>query len=276
MMRAPARRDGARVCNGAGMPALDRDGVRIHYDVTGDGPPVLVTHGFSATSHMFAGTARALAPTHRVVTWDVRGHGRSDYPADDGAYTVPLSVGDMVGILDAVGADRAVLMGHSMGGYLSLETRLAHPERVAGLVLVGTGPGYRNDEARAGWNDMVEGFAVDLETKGLDGLPASEEVRADVHRSADGLVKAARGILRQYDGRVLESLPDISVPTLVVVGEHDLAFLKGSAYMASKIPGAEHVVLAGAGHSPMLSHPDDFHSVVAAFLARIDFGAVRS
>jgi pimeloyl-ACP methyl ester carboxylesterase len=145
----------------------------------------------------------------------------------------------MAALLDRAGAERAVLVGHSLGGYLSLAFHLAHPERVAGLVLIGTGPGYRKDDARAGWNDMVEKRARSLKKKGAESR---------------GLVHAARGILAQRDGRVIDSLSSIRVPTLVLVGEHDQTFLAGSRYMAEKIPGAKLEVIAGAGHSPQESH----------------------
>jgi pimeloyl-ACP methyl ester carboxylesterase len=242
--------------------------MHVHHHAVGVGPALLVTHGFCATSHMFAGVADALAPSHRVITWDIRGHGKTDSPADPAEYSVAHSMDDMLAILDAGGVDRAVLMGHSLGGYLSLELQRRHPERVAALVLVGTGPGYRKDEPREGWNAMCETFAVDLETKGLDGLPASEEVRPDVHRGAQGLAHAARGILRQHDSAVLDHLPAIDVPVLVIVGDRDRPFVNSSTYMADKIPGATLAVLEGAGHAPMLSHPDAFLAVVTAFLDR--------
>jgi pimeloyl-ACP methyl ester carboxylesterase len=256
------------------MPAIDRDGVKIHYEVRGEGPPILVTHGFAASSHMFEATATAFAGTHRVITWDVRGHGRSDYPDEQDQYSVALAVGDMAAILDAVEVDRAVLLGHSLGGYLSLELQRTHPDRVTALILVGTGPGYRRDDAREGWNKLAERFAVALEDKGLAGLPESAEVRADVHRSADGLVRAARGILRQHDDRVLASLPAITVPVLVVVGERDKPFLASSEYMAAKIPGASLAIIPGAGHAPMITHRDEFHARLRTFIDRLKPGAL--
>ena len=142
------------------------------------------------------------------------------------------------------------MLGHSLGGYLSLEMAIAHPERTAALVLVDTGPGFRNDAARDGWNEMAEGYARDLDERGLGGLPGSDELSASVHRSAAGLALAARGVLRQSDGHVLEALPSIDVPTLVVVGERDKPFLNGSRYMADKIPGATLAVIDGAGPRP--------------------------
>ena len=240
--------------------------VHVHYEVAGSGPAVLLTHGFAASSHMYAATVADLSGDHTTITWDIRGHGKSDSPSDPAEYSVAASLDDMAGILDAAGADRAVLVGHSLGGYLSLEFTLAHPDRVAGLVLVDTGPGFRKDEGRARWNEMAEGYAADLDQRGLDGLPGSAELDAGVHRSAEGLALAARGILRQRDGHVLEALPTITAPTMVVVGEKDEPFLAGSGYMAAKIPGARLVTIAGAGHAPPVTHPDEFNAALRAFL----------
>ena len=172
----------------------------------------------------------------------------------------------MLAILDDVGVEQAVMLGHSLGGYLSLEMAIAHPERTAALVLVDTGPGFRNDAARDGWNEMAEGYARDLDERGLGGLPGSDELSAGVHRSAAGLALAARGVLRQSDGHVLEALPSIAVPTLVVVGERDKPFLNGSRYMADKIPDATLAVIDGAAHAPPVSHPEEFNAVLRSFL----------
>ncbi len=231
-----------------------RNGVRVAYWTSGTGPAIILSHGFGASSHMFKPNAAALAGAHTVIGWDLRGHGASDYPEDASAYSLSASIDDMVAILDEVGVERAVVGGHSLGGYLSLRFALEHPERTSALVLIGTGPGFRNDDAREGWNQMAESYAVSLIERGLDGLPGSAELTADVHRDASGLIHAARGILTQHDSLVLDSLPSIDVPTLVVVGEKDKPFVGGSNYMASKIPHAELVVIPGAGHAPNMTH----------------------
>jgi pimeloyl-ACP methyl ester carboxylesterase len=165
---------------------LHRDGVKIFFEVRGDGPALLLTHGFSASSAMYAQNVEALARTHRVITWDLRGHGQSDSPADPAAYSTALAVGDMVALLDAAGAERALIAGHSLGGFLSLELQLAQRARVAALLLIGTGPGYRSDGPRAAWNDMVEKMAARFERKGLAALGDGEEVRLAAHRDASG------------------------------------------------------------------------------------------
>jgi pimeloyl-ACP methyl ester carboxylesterase len=248
---------------------IDRDGTKLHYDVNGSGPALLLTHGFTASSHMFSGNIAALSRNNTVITWDMRGHGRSDYPADPGAYTPELSVGDMLALLDAVGVERAVIAGHSLGGFLSLAFNVAHPDRVAGLVLIYTAPAYRKAEARAGWNEMAEQFAAGFETRGLTALGSSDEVAADVHRDASGLAHAARGILAQRDAAVIDSLPEIGVPTLVIVGDQDAPFLDGSRYMAAKIPGAQLAIISGAGHAPNIVQPSVFDQIITDFLATV-------
>lgn len=257
------------------MDVMDVAGVHIAY--TGRGPSasrasttVLMTHGYAASSHMFAANADVIAQRHRVITWDLRGHGASDAPHDPTAYTADLAVADMLAILDDAGVARVVLAGHSLGGFLSLRFQLAHPDRVQGLVLIDTGPGYRKAEARDGWNRMAVGFATALESRGFAGHQGGTEFDPSVHQHGPrGLALAARGILTQHDASVIESLPDIDVPTLVIVGADDAPFIGGSQYMAAKIPAAELVVIAGAGHAPNVSHAAEFDSVVMAFLDRI-------
>lgn len=244
--------------------------MEIHAEVTGAGPVVVLTHGFAASSHMFAATVPALATDHTVIVWDMPGHGRSEASADEAQYTTRRFLDEMLRLVDDAGAERAVWLGHSLGGYLSLELVLAHPDRARGLVLVDTGPGYRNDQARDGWNRMATRYGDELETKGLAGVPGGEELSSSVHSSATGLAIAARQVLTQTDSHVVDGLPSIEVPTLVVVGDHDKPFLKGSHYMSEKIPNATIAVIQGAGHAPPVSHSDEFNTVLRTYLERLD------
>lgn len=253
------------------MSELDRDGVAIYYEVHGEGPALLLTHGFAASARMFDLVVGPLSEAHTVITWDQRGHGRSDSPTDPASYSPALAVDDIAALLDAAGVDAAVIGGHSLGGYLSFEFLLAHPTRALGLVLIGSGPGFRRDEGRNGWNDYADKIAASYERKGLAALADSEELDASVHRDASGLVLAARHVLKQHDGRVMESLPSITVPTLVLVGADDAEFLGSSQYMAAKIPGAELAVIDGAAHAPPVSQPAAFTAAVLDFLGRHDW-----
>jgi pimeloyl-ACP methyl ester carboxylesterase len=251
------------------MPYLDRERVRIYYEEHGSGPAVLLSHGYSASARMWSGQFDALADSYHVIGWDMRGHDRSDSPDDPALYSHELTVGDMAAVLDACKVDRAVIGGLSLGGFMSLAFRLAHRDRTSALMLFDTGPGYKKDDGRAGWNRIADSMARAYEKHGLAAAGSSAEVSVARHRSAAGLAHAARGMLAQKDGSVIESLAEIRVPTLVLVGENDKQFRPSADYMAAKIPGAEKVVLERAGHAANIDRPAAFNAAVRAFLDRV-------
>ena len=258
------------------MPKLNRDGVKIYYEVHGNGPALLLTHGYSSASAMWNGQIEALSQHHKLVLWDVRGHGQSDYPDDPAAYSEALTVADMAALLDAVGAERAIVGGLSLGGYMSLAFYRAHPERVRALLIIDTGPGFKKDDARETWNKRAHDTGDRFEREGLAVLTSASPERATVsHRDASGLARAARGMLTQRDARVIELLPNIKVPSLVVVGADDAPFLAASDYMATKIPGAKKVVIPAAGHAVNIDQPQAFIAAVLPFLDRLPGSAIR-
>jgi pimeloyl-ACP methyl ester carboxylesterase len=251
------------------MPYLNRDGVNIYYEERGSGPAVLLSHGYSASARMWKGQMEALSDRYHLIAWDMRGHDRSDSPENPALYSHETTVADMAAILDACGAQRAVIGGLSLGGFMSLAFNLAHPNRVTALMLFDTGPGYKKDGPREEWNKMAGSMAGALERKGLEAMGVGAEVRIAHHRSAQGLAHAARGMLAQSDGRVIESLPSIKVPTLVLAGAKDLQFLAATDYMAAKIPGAEKVLIEGAGHAANIDQPEAFNKAARTFLDRV-------
>ncbi len=251
------------------MARVRLNGVEIDYEVSGGGPAVLLSHGYSATRRMWDGQHRALGDRYRVISWSMRGHGQTESPADPAQYSAELTVADMRGLFRHAGVPRAVVGGLSLGGYVSLAFYLEHPEMVRALVICDSGPGYRNAEARAAWNQRAHERAAELEARGLDALGGrSREMRESVseHRSAQGLAHAARGMLAQQGSRVIDGLSAIRVPTLIVVGDQDQPFLAPSEYMAKKIPGARIEVIPGAGHAANLDQPEIFNRVLLDFL----------
>jgi pimeloyl-ACP methyl ester carboxylesterase len=245
---------------------LERNGVRVYYEDHGEGISILLTHGYAASSRMWQGQVEAFSGDYRLITWDQRGHGQSDSPEDLSEYGESVALDDMAALLDTCGIERAVIGGHSLGGYLSLAFLLKYPERVRALVLLGAGPGYRSDEAREGWNQYCEERAQAFDDKGLDALGKGTEVQDARHRSAEGLARAARGTMKQVDARVMDSLKGIVTPTLVVVGEKDRTFLAASDYMAKKIPSAVRVVIEDAGHAANMHQPEAFNAALRTFL----------
>lgn len=253
------------------MATLTRDGVQLYFETYGNGPGLLLTHGFSATSGMWQAQIDALSRSHTLILWDMRGHGRSDSPEAPEAYSEASTTGDMAALLDHHGMEAAVIGGLSLGGYMSLAFYNDYPERVQALLIIDTGPGYRKDAARQAWNRQANATADGIARHGLDALASGSAERARaVHRDPQGLVMAGRYMLTQHNSRVIESLPSIAVPSLVVVGADDEPFLAASEYMVAKIPGASKVVIPDAGHAANIDQPEAFNQAIAAFLAQQD------
>ena len=155
------------------MPKIDRDGIKLHYEVHGRGPALILTHGYSSTSAMWKGQIDALSKHHKLVLWDMRGHGQSDYPDDPSAYSEAHTVADIAALLDEVGARQAIVGGLSLGGYMSLAFYRVHPERVSALLIIDTGPGFKKDDARAAWNKRAHDTGDRLRAGG----PCRSEIR---------------------------------------------------------------------------------------------------
>ena len=150
---------------------------------------------------------------------------------------------------------------------MSLAFYRAHPDRVRALLIIDTGPGFKKDDAREVWNKRAHDTGDRFDREGLEVLKSASRERSGVtHRDAIGPGRAARGMLTQRDARVIELLPDIKVPSLVVVGADDTPFLAASDYMAAKIPGAKKVVVPAAGHAVNIDQPQAFIEAVLPFL----------
>src|SRR5260370_32758978 len=258
----------------AAMPKINRNGVEIYYEAHGSGPTLLLTHGYSSTSSMWQGQIEAMSRHHKLVLGARRGRGQSDYPADPQNYSEALTVADMAALLDEVGAENAIVGGLSLGGYMSLAFYRAYPDHVRALLIIDTGPGFKKDDAREAWNKRAHDTAERFEREGLGVLKSGSPERSNVrHRDASGLARAARGMLTQRDARVIELLPEIKVPSLIVVGADDTPFLAASDYMAAKIPHAKKVVIPAAGHAVNIDQPQAFCEAVLPFLDGLAHGA---
>jgi len=250
------------------MAILNRDGLNIYYETHGSGPALLLTHGYSATSQMWRPQIEALSADHTLILWDMRGHGQTESPADDSRYSEAATVADMAALLDHLGFEHAIVGGLSLGGYMSLAFYIDHPERVDALLIIDTGPGFKKDAAREAWNRTAHDRAEAIDRDGAGALEGrSAEQALSEHRDITGLVRAARGMLTQHTPRVIESLPEIAVPTVVVVGADDEPFLAATDYMAAKIPGAGKVVIPDAGHASNIDQPQAFNDAIRSFLA---------
>ncbi len=260
------------------------DGVGLVVESQGDGAPVLLVHGFGGAKEDFADHVPRLAEHATVLTFDHRGHGASDHPADEGAYSLDRFVADTLAVADHFGFEDFRLLGHSMGGMVARRLVLAHPDRVDALILMDTGPGPPRgiDPATvelgisiARTDGMAVLKAVQDELDPL-GTPAYQRLLADrpgyrefCERKWEALsremwIAIASEIVHQPDQ--LAALATLRCPSLVIVGEQDTPFLAASREMADTIPGAGLVVIPDAGHSPQLENPAAWFDAVDGFL----------
>lgn len=270
------------------MPiAVSADGTEIFYEVAGSGPPLLLQTASFSTARHWEGQVEALSAHWRVVTWDYRGHGRSEAPDDPARYTLEHVLEDLESVHQAAASlEPAFLGGLSIGGLVSLSYALAHTDRVLALVLINTGPGFRKPEALARWQGMLAKAAARMEERGLpgylEGRRASDEIlglnpdseaagRArdgTLLSSVAGLTRFARGVAGPVPNLV-DSLHLVPVPTLVLVGALDRAFQRAGEVMAAKLPNATHQVVPEAGHVVNLDRPKDFEAAVIRFLEAV-------
>ncbi len=252
------------------------------------GRPLLLVHGFGGSKEDFAPyLARLGAMGWHVVSPDLRGHGGSARPSDESAYSLAIAAEDLIGLLDALGWDRAVVLGHSMGGMVVQVLVVAHPERVAALVLMDTShgmpAGITAETVAAGQAVVRDGgteLLVEIGKKStepgpLDTRPYLEMVARDPGHKAwsdhktltfeDAAWIGYAGDMAAYPDR-LESLRALTMPALVIVGAEDVPFLQQSNAIADAIPQAQIATIEGGGHSPQLEAPDAWWAAFRGFL----------
>jgi pimeloyl-ACP methyl ester carboxylesterase len=266
---------------------VTRDGVRLYVEAHGEGIPLVLSCGWCTTHENFRPQVAPLVEAGaRVILWDFRGHGRSDVPEADAAYDMSILVDDLAAVLDwAAPGQRAIVGGLSFGGLLSLHFALARPERVLALLLIDSGPGFKNPDAAARWMAMVERTASRLEEQGMQALLTGRSVETSIGRRPElpAAQAASRAIAAQSPaglarfGRrvagpapcVIDALPSIPAPALVVVGAEDEAYLRAAEVMSARLPAASQVTIAGAGHIVNIEAADAFNAAVAGFLKRL-------
>jgi pimeloyl-ACP methyl ester carboxylesterase len=256
------------------------DAPRLHIDVDGAGPVVLLAHGFGGSARNFGPQMRALKDHYRVVRYDARGHGRSDAPAEPSAYTPAAFVDDMRRVLDEVGADAAVVGGLSMGAGIALRFALAHPARVRGLILSAFPAGADDPDGFAG---KALAFADTIERDGLEAAGHDyvwgPKTRLDpnavnfvrqgfLEHPPHGLELALRGVIAAQPSvaAMRADLARVRVPVLIVVGSDDGPSLRASRALAEAMPHAKLVVVPGAGHVVNLQKPDDVSAAMHGFV----------
>jgi pimeloyl-ACP methyl ester carboxylesterase len=186
---------------------------------------------------------------YQVVTWDLRGHGASDAPQGNEHYSRDHGVSDLLEVMEGAGVTTerpGILIGHSLGGYLSLTVALTQPALVRALVVVSTGPGYRDDRSRQQWNDGITRIAPKL------GL------RPDVAH-----------LIHQPDSLVMDQLTELACPMIVILGSSDTRYLPGCEYLAQRT-GSDLAVIPEAGHMVHRDQAEAVNEVVIEFLRTLN------
>jgi pimeloyl-ACP methyl ester carboxylesterase len=253
------------------MPTARVNGVELYYQEAGGGFPVVMTHGLGDSADLWSPLAEALADRYRLVSWDMRGHYRSEAPDDVALYTQDIVCQDLAALCDHLGIERAVIGGHSLGGYTALRFYEAYPQRVAALVLHASGPGYRNPEGSQAWTDRLAAAAAKQEERfGRDARVSAKELRVGAPALGEVSQHVVRGIVNVERGVMAHpSFTDataINAPALVIVGENDKAYLASADYLEQKLSNGRKVVVAGAGHPAMLEQPAVVNAAVREFL----------
>ncbi len=260
------------------------DGVRLYAEAHGEGTPLVLSPGYCQTHENFRAQVEPLSGAgFRVVLWDYRGHGRSGVPGEETAYSMDQVVDDLARVLDwAAPGEPAVVGGLSFGGLASQHFALRHPERVEALLLIATGPGFRNPRSQATWEAQVGRIAGRLERVGFEGYTRGRAAANSVGlrpelpaaRSAGVAIEAQdpHGVAR-FGRRVagpapstLEQLAEIRVPALVLVGALDAGYLAAGQVLRAKLPQATLVQIPDAGHCVNIEQTEAFDRAVLDFL----------
>lgn len=235
------------------MPFIDRKSHQLFIETRGEGTPDFIClHGLVDSVSIWKRLAPALAERGRVILVDQRGHGRSGAPA---GHTERQDLArDITAVLDSLEIERAILVGHSMGGIMAMATALMAPERVAGLVLIGTAS--QCTEKVANWYERI---ATAGEREGLEGIARmiyGKDSEKSIVGDAAGMAAVTRTLGSLYTDPLTPRLSEIRCPALVIVGERDPMGPKASSIIADKLPKSTLEVVADCGHWVHVEQPD--------------------
>lgn len=265
----------------------DVDGVRLHWEASGEGEPLLLIQGLGFSASMFYRLVPLLESRYRVIRYDARGIGRSDVP--DGPYTIERMAADAVAILDAAGAGTAHVFGCSLGGIVAQEVAISHGDRVRSLILCCTHPAGED----AVWPDAS---VMDM-LRTRHTLPPEEAIRAsvdvgyakttprewieeDIRRRLE-LPTSEKGYINQLTGGLgypgtKARLPQVTVPALVVTGDLDQMVPPANTdILADALPNARKVIVPGAGHVIFTDAADALAGAMLDFLDEVGAADAR-
>jgi pimeloyl-ACP methyl ester carboxylesterase len=272
------------------MPFVSVDGVKLFYEETGTGVPLLFVHEFAGDLESWRLQIGAFSRRYRTIAYNARGYPPSDVPDDPAAYSQARAAEDIVGVLDGLRIAKAHVCGLSMGGYATLHFGLEHPDRALSITVAGCGYGSGGDREafRRDVDGVVKQFEAGMErvaefySRGptrvqfMDKDPRGwEEFRRRLAAgSAQGHALTMRGVqaMRPSVFDLGDRLEQLRVPTLIVTGDEDDPCLEPALFMKRKITSSGLVVLPRTGHTMNLEEPEAFNRALLDFLTAVDAG----
>ena len=273
------------------MPyATTNDGVRLYYEETGSGTPVVFVHEFSGDFRSWEPQLRHFGQSYRAIAFNARGYTPSDVPADPIAYSQARAADDILTILDHLGLESAHIVGLSMGGFATLHFGFRHPARARSLTVAGCGYGAEPERRESFLAQTTaniafirsEGMAafaernahgparVQFETKDPRGFIQFKSGVAE--HDAVGSVNTLAGVQRERPSlwHLTEEMRALRVPTLILTGDEDWSCLRPGILMKETIPSAALVVMPNSGHTINLEDPDGFNRIVGEFFGKVE------
>jgi pimeloyl-ACP methyl ester carboxylesterase len=276
------------------MPHLTTDdGVKLYYEETGKGIPIVFVHEFAGDYRAYEPQVRHFSKTYRCITYNARGYPPSDVPEDGERYSQDRARDDILAVLDALGIDKAHIVGLSMGGFAALHFGFAYQHRARSLVIAGCGYGAAPDQ-RQQFAEEAETSARRFETltmvkaaeayalgptrvqfQNKDPRGWAEFLQQLTEHSTPGAARTMRGVQKRRPSlfELTDKMKTISVPTLIMTGDEDWPCLEPGILMKKHIPTAALVVMANAGHTINLEEPAAFNQHLAELFQAADAGA---
>lgn len=257
---------------------LDGGDVYVRQDGPAEAPALLLIHGSASSTHTWDPMVPLLTSAHRVIRIDLLGHGQSDKPVD-GDYAVPTQGRRAASVLDQLGVQQAIVVGHSSGGYTATALAEQRPDLVTALVLINTGPHPQAladaPEGAIGppqWNHLTDDQLRQAASTAFSrpGYQIPDQVVLDVRsmtfHSFTATMQASSAYLQ--DRSVPDRLASLGKPLLVIFGADDRRWRSSAAADYHAVPGARIEMLPGLGHSPILEDPSRTSELLLAFAAR--------
>jgi pimeloyl-ACP methyl ester carboxylesterase len=277
------------------MPRISApDGTKLHVEEIGSGTPVVFVHEYAGDYRSFEPQLRYFARQHRCVTYSQRGYPPSDVPSDPARYAQDIARDDVIAVMDALGIDRAHVVGHSMGAYTALHVGIRYPERCISVTAAGCGWGSTPDPAQ---REAMKALAAETgKMFAEEGIAAAAAKYADApmrqpfkHKDPRGYAEFARMLAEHSaEGHALTmlnlqlkrptlwemeaALKSFSVPLLVIVGDEDDPCLDGSVFLKRTVPTAGLLVVPRAGHTINSEEPAAFNAALADLFSAAEAG----